>query len=83
MQEQPRFHAFKGDKPPVFANDAELECVDADDAGRLLLLVWNVAGASELELVDTLTHERTRVHGLPGLVATMLRPIATRSTVPR
>ena len=25
-------------------DDADLEWVDADDAGRLLLLVWNVAG---------------------------------------
>ena len=31
MQEQPRFHAFKGDKPPVFANDAELECAQILD----------------------------------------------------
>ena len=36
-------------------DDAELECIDADDAGRLLLLVWNVAGSSELELLDTAT----------------------------
>ena len=47
-------------------DDAELEAVDADDAGRLLLLVWNVAGSSELELFDTTTHERTPVSGLPG-----------------
>ena len=32
-------------------DDAELEGLDADDAGRLLLLVWNVAGRSELELL--------------------------------
>jgi dipeptidyl aminopeptidase/acylaminoacyl peptidase len=50
-------------------DDAELEWVDADDAGRLLLLVWNVAGASELELFDTQTRARTRVPDLPGLVA--------------
>ena len=36
--------------------DAELEGLDGDDAGRLLLLVWNVAGGgSELELLDTRT----------------------------
>lgn len=49
--------------------DAELECIDADDAGRLLLLVWNVAGRSELELLDTATGGRTAISGLPGLVA--------------
>jgi dipeptidyl aminopeptidase/acylaminoacyl peptidase len=50
-------------------DDAELEWVDADDAGRLLLLVWNVAGASELELFDTQTRARTPIRDLPGLVA--------------
>nr|WP_239521774.1 prolyl oligopeptidase family serine peptidase [Geodermatophilus sabuli] len=49
--------------------DAELEFVDADDAGRLLLLVWNVAGRSELELLDTATGGRTPIAGLPGYVA--------------
>ncbi|WP_236832418.1 S9 family peptidase [Blastococcus sp. KM273128] len=49
--------------------DAELEFIDADDAGRLLLLVWNVAGRSELELLDTATGGRTPISGLPGLVA--------------
>jgi acetyl esterase/lipase len=50
-------------------DDAELEDIDADDAGRLLLLVWNVAGRSELELMDTATGGRTPITGLPGLVA--------------
>ena len=50
-------------------DDAELEFVDADDAGRLLLLVWNVAGRSELELMDTATGGRTPITGLPGAVA--------------
>ena len=50
-------------------DDAELEFIDADDAGRLLLLVWNVAGRSELELMDTATGGRTPISGLPGLVA--------------
>ncbi len=53
----------------AFRDDAELEGLDADDAGRLLLLVWNVAGSSELELFDTTTHELVRIHGMPGLVA--------------
>lgn len=47
---------------------AELEGLDADDAGRLLLLVWNVAGASELELFDTRTLESRPVPGVPGQV---------------
>ena len=31
MQEQPRFNAFRGDKPPIFANEAELECAQILD----------------------------------------------------
>jgi hypoxanthine phosphoribosyltransferase len=31
MPEQHRFHAFVGDKPPVFANEAELECAQILD----------------------------------------------------
>jgi dipeptidyl aminopeptidase/acylaminoacyl peptidase len=50
--------------------DAELEGLDADDAGRLLLLVWNVAGGSELELVDAWTGTSRVVPDLPGLVVT-------------
>jgi dipeptidyl aminopeptidase/acylaminoacyl peptidase len=57
-------------------DDADLEWVDGDDAGRLLLLVWNVAGASELELFDTATREVTPVPGLPGLVAST--PVLSR-----
>ncbi len=49
--------------------DAELEGLDADDAGRLLLLVWNAAGRSELELLNTVTGERRPMTGLPGEVA--------------
>ncbi|WP_245961962.1 S9 family peptidase [Quadrisphaera granulorum] len=63
-------HGFKGE-PRALAvrDDAELEDLDADDAGRLLLLVWNAAGRSELELFDTTTHERTPITGMPGQVA--------------
>jgi dipeptidyl aminopeptidase/acylaminoacyl peptidase len=57
-------------------DDAELEFIDADDAGRLLLLVWNVAGSSELELFDTATRQRTPIAGLPGLVAS--HPVLSR-----
>jgi dipeptidyl aminopeptidase/acylaminoacyl peptidase len=58
-------------EPRILAarDDAELEFVDADDAGTLLLLVWNVAGRSELELMDTATGGRTPISGLPGRVA--------------
>ncbi len=49
-------------------DDAELEGLDADDAGRLLLLVWNVAGRSEVELFDVATGVGHPVAGLPGLV---------------
>jgi dipeptidyl aminopeptidase/acylaminoacyl peptidase len=49
--------------------DAELEGLDADDAGRQLLLVWNVAGRSELELFDTATRVGRALPGLPGAVA--------------
>jgi dipeptidyl aminopeptidase/acylaminoacyl peptidase len=48
--------------------DAELEGLDADDTGRQLLLVWNVAGRSELELFDTVTRIGRELPGLPGAV---------------
>ncbi len=49
--------------------DAELEGLDADDAGHCLLLVWNVAGGrSELELVDAWTGAASVVDGVPGAV---------------
>ncbi len=51
-------------------DDGELELIDADDAGRLLTLVWNVAGRSVLELLWPATGERTVVDSLPGAVVT-------------
>ncbi|GAA2753822.1 S9 family peptidase [Amnibacterium kyonggiense] len=60
----------------AYRDDAELEAVDADDAGELLLLVWNTAGRSELELFHTATHERQPITGMPGLVATT--PVLSR-----
>jgi dipeptidyl aminopeptidase/acylaminoacyl peptidase len=49
--------------------DAELEGLDADDAGHLLLLVWNVAGGrSELELLDTRTGASRTAPELSGVV---------------
>ena len=51
--------------------DAELEGLDADDAGRRLLLLWNVAGGrSELEILDAWTGEGEVVEGVPGAVIT-------------
>jgi dipeptidyl aminopeptidase/acylaminoacyl peptidase len=70
-------NGWRGERRVLAArDDAELEWVDADDAGRLLLLVWNAAGRSDLELYDTVTRERTPVPGLPGLVATT--PVLSR-----
>jgi dipeptidyl aminopeptidase/acylaminoacyl peptidase len=60
----------------AFRDDAELEAVDADDDGELLLLVWNAAGRSELELYHTGSHERQPITGMPGLVATT--PVLSR-----
>ena len=60
----------------AYRDDAELEAVDADDAGDLLLLVWNAAGRSELELYHTGSHERQPITGMPGLVATT--PVLSR-----
>ncbi|MCU1479260.1 MAG: peptidase [Subtercola sp.] len=64
--------------PQVLAerDDAELEALDADDAGRLLLMVWNRAGTSEIELYDTTTGVRIGVPELPGLVASS--PVLSR-----
>lgn len=50
-------------------DDAELEAVDADDEGRLLALTWNVAGISEIELLDVHTDTRRTVPDVPGMVA--------------
>ena len=49
--------------------DCELEELDADDAGRRLLLVWNVPGGrSELELIDTWNGDSVVVDDVPGAV---------------
>ncbi len=60
----------------AYRDDAELEAVDADDDGRLLLLVWNAAGRSELELFHTGSRQRVPITGMPGLVATT--PVLSR-----
>ncbi|WP_375477264.1 S9 family peptidase [uncultured Jatrophihabitans sp.] len=46
--------------------DAELEFADADAAGRWLVLVWNVDGRSEVELLETASGDRYACPGLPG-----------------
>ncbi|MDQ6783865.1 MAG: prolyl oligopeptidase family serine peptidase, partial [Actinomycetota bacterium] len=46
----------------------ELEILDADDAGRLLVLVWNVAGRSVIELLDTASGDRRVLDHLPSAV---------------
>jgi acetyl esterase/lipase len=46
--------------------DAEVEFVDCDADGTLLLVVWNVDGYSEVELIDPATGERTARPDLPG-----------------
>ena len=65
-------------KPVVLAerDDAELEALDADDRGRLLMLVWNVGGSSELELLDTITGASSMITGMPGRVASS--PVLSR-----
>ncbi len=49
-------------------DDGELEWLDADETGRLLVLSWNVSGRSEVELIDTRSGERRAVENLPGQV---------------
>jgi dipeptidyl aminopeptidase/acylaminoacyl peptidase len=50
--------------------DAELEGLDADDAGHLLLLVWNTAGGgSEVTLLDTRTGALRTAPDLGGVVS--------------
>ncbi len=46
----------------------ELDTFAVTDDGTLAALVWNVAGATELELLDLATGRRTRVPGGPELV---------------
>ena len=57
-------------------DDGELEALDADDAGHVLLLLWNVEGRSELEVLNTRSGYRSVIGGLPGTVATS--PVLSR-----
>lgn len=49
-------------------NDAEVDYADADDAGRRVLVVWNVEGRSELEVIDTASGDSRIVPDVPGEV---------------
>ena len=53
---------------PNSRDDADLEIVDADHDGRTLLLVWNVGGRSEVELIERYGRDRRLVVGVPGTV---------------
>ena len=61
---------WRGDAGVLAAReDAELEGLDADDAGQLLLLVWNTAGGgSEVTLLDTRTGATRTPPDLGGVV---------------
>ena len=48
--------------------DGELEMIDADSEGRLVLLVWNAGGYSQVELLDVTRNELRRFDDLPGTV---------------
>ncbi|GAA3341531.1 alpha/beta fold hydrolase [Curtobacterium pusillum] len=64
-------HGWRGQPRRIVERvDAELEYLDADDAGRTLLLGWNVDGRSELDLINTHDASRTPVPDLPGYVVT-------------
>lgn len=49
-------------------DDAEIDYADADDSGRRVLVVWNVEGCSELEVIDTASRDSWIVSDLPGEV---------------
>ncbi|MFT4123414.1 MAG: prolyl oligopeptidase family serine peptidase [Microbacteriaceae bacterium] len=56
--------------------DADLEWIDADDAGTRILLVWNVGGYSELEILRPATGQRDLLEELPGTVVST--PVLSR-----
>jgi dipeptidyl aminopeptidase/acylaminoacyl peptidase len=49
-------------------SDGELDMVDADRDGRTLVLVWNVGGLSEVELIERSGRDRRPVASVPGTV---------------
>jgi len=50
-------------------DDADVSGFAITDDGRIAAVVWNVAGRSELELLDLTTGERPPVPGLPAEIA--------------
>ena len=50
-------------------DDAELSAIQVDDRGRMAALAWNVAGRSELALVDLTTGSITPGPALPAEIA--------------
>jgi dipeptidyl aminopeptidase/acylaminoacyl peptidase len=67
-----RSGGYRGEAGVLAArDDGELEHADGDDAGRLLALAWNVAGRSQVELLDCLTGRRREL-ALPGTVVSDL-----------
>ena len=56
-------------EPLLFRDDAELDGFEADEARKTAVLLWNVAGRSELEFVSLPDLARTSVPSLPGEIA--------------
>ena len=50
-------------------DDAELSGVEVDDRGKMAALIWNVAGRSELAVVDLATGSTTPGPALPAEIA--------------
>jgi dipeptidyl aminopeptidase/acylaminoacyl peptidase len=61
--------------------DADLERIDADQAGSIVALLWNCGGRSELQLLDPRTGARRDVDPLPGEVASSLTMSADGTVV--
>jgi dipeptidyl aminopeptidase/acylaminoacyl peptidase len=64
-------------------DDAELQGLDLDRQGQRAVLLWNVAGRSEIELLDLATRRRTAVAGQPHEIVNNLEfsPDGTRLLV--
>ena len=56
-------------EPLVFRNDAELDDFEIDEQGRTAVLLWNVAGRSELESLSLPDLARAAAPALPGEIA--------------
>lgn len=56
-------------EPLVFRKDAELDDFEIDEEGKTAVLLWNVAGRSELEILSLPDLARMPVPALPGEIA--------------